>query len=82
MRRAHPSVTPWEVSGEINYEKLIKEFGVEKIDEKILERIKKHSPIHYMLKRKVFFAGRDLKWILDEYDKGNKFFFYTVKAPS
>src|SRR3989338_7190592 len=82
MRRAHPSVTPWEVSGEINYEKLIKEFGVEKIDEKILERIKKHSPIHYMLKRKVFFAGRDLKWILDEYDKGNKFFLYTGRAPS
>ena len=35
-------VTPWEVSGDIDYDKLIKEFGTEKIDEKLLKRIKKH----------------------------------------
>ena len=27
-------VTPWEVSGEVDYEKLVREFGVEKLDEK------------------------------------------------
>ena len=31
-------VTPWEVSGNLDYEKLIKEFGVSKIDQKLLER--------------------------------------------
>src|SRR3989344_6554307 len=76
-------VTPWEVKGKINYEKLIKEFGVSRLDEKTLERIKKHTKeLHFMLKRGIFFAHRDLNFILDEYEKGNKFFLYTGRAPS
>ena len=77
------TVTPWEVSGDIDYDRLIKEFGVSKLDDKILERIKKHTKdLHFMLRRKVFFAHRDMTWILDEYEKGNKFFLYTGRAPS
>jgi tryptophanyl-tRNA synthetase len=77
------NVTPWEVSGKIDYDKLIREFGVSKINEELLERIKKHTKeLHFMLRRKVFFAHRDLSWILDEYEKGNKFFLYTGRAPS
>jgi tryptophanyl-tRNA synthetase len=76
-------VTPWEVSGKIDYEKLIKKFGVSKIDSEVLERIKKHTKtLHPMLSRGVVFAHRDLKWLLEEYDKGNKFFLYTGRAPS
>ncbi|MBU2616697.1 MAG: tryptophan--tRNA ligase [Nanoarchaeota archaeon] len=76
-------VTPWEVSGKIDYNKLIKEFGVSRIDEILLKRIEKHTgKLHFMLRRKIFFAHRDLKWILDEYEKGNKFFLYTGRAPS
>jgi len=76
-------VTPWDVSGSVDYEKLIKEFGVSKIDAKLLERIKKHTrELHPMLKRGLFFAHRDLNWLLDEYEKGNKFFLYTGRAPS
>lgn len=76
-------VTPWEVSGEVDYEKIVREFGVSNLDEKLLERIKKHTKeLHPMLRRKVFFAHRDLKWLLDEYEKGNKFFLYTGRSPS
>ena len=76
-------VTPWEVKGNIDYDKLIKEFGTEKIDDKTLNRIKKHTrDIHYMLRRNIFFSHRDLNWLLDEYEKGNKFFLYTGRAPS
>ncbi len=76
-------VTPWEVSGKVDYDKLIKEFGVSKIDDKLLARIKKHTKeLHPMLTRKLFFAHRDLNWVLDEYEKGNKFFLYTGRAPS
>jgi tryptophanyl-tRNA synthetase len=76
-------VTPWEVKGEIDYEKLIKEFGVEKINNALLDRIKKHTKdLHFMLRRKVFFSHRDLNWVLDEYEKGNKFFIYTGRGPS
>jgi len=35
-----------------------------------------------MLRRRIFFAHRDLNWLLDEYEKGNKFFLYTGRAPS
>lgn len=76
-------VTPYEVSGNIDYDKLIKEFGVTKIDDKLIGRIKKHTKdVHPMLSRGVFFAHRDMNWLLDEYEKGNKFFLYTGRGPS
>jgi len=76
-------VTPWEVTGDIDYEKLIKEFGVSKLDDKTLARVKKNAgEVHFMLKRNIFFAHRDLNWLLDEYEKGNKFFLYTGRGPS
>lgn len=76
-------VNPWEVRGKIDYDKLIKEFGTKHITEDLLNRIKKHTKeLHYMLRRKIFFSHRDLDWILDEYEKGNKFFLYTGRAPS
>ena|SRR3989338_2692308 len=77
------SVTPYEVKGEIDYDKLVKEFGVDKINDKLLERLKKHTKdLPLQLRRKVFFAHRDLNWLLDEYEKGNKFFLYTGRGPS
>jgi tryptophanyl-tRNA synthetase len=76
-------VTPWEVSGNIDYDRLIKEFGTKPITQELLDRIKKHTKdLHYMLRRKIFFSHRDLDWILDQYEKGNKFFLYTGRAPS
>jgi len=76
-------VTPYEVSGKVDYSKLIKEFGISKIDNMLLERIKKHTgELHPMLRREIFFAHRDLNWLLDEYEKGNKFFIYTGRGPS
>jgi tryptophanyl-tRNA synthetase len=76
-------VTPYEVKGDIDYARLVKEFGTELINDKLLQRIKKHTgELHPFLKRKIFFSHRDLNWILDEYDKGNKFFLYTGRGPS
>lgn len=83
MAKKEFKITPYEAKGEIDYDKLIKKFGVEKLNDKLLERIKKHTnELHFMLRRKVFFAHRDLNWLLDEYEKGNKFFLYTGRAPS
>jgi len=77
------NVTPWEVSGDVNYKKLMKDFGLEGINKDILKKIEKNAgELHFMLKRKVFFAGRDLNWVLDEYEKGNNFFLYTGRGPS
>lgn len=80
-------ITPWEVKGNIDYDKLITEFGTEKIDQKLLDRIEKHAKkkgmsLHPFLKRNIFFSHRDMNWILDKYEKGEKFFLYTGRSPS
>src|SRR3989338_4759443 len=76
-------VTPWEISGKIDYERLIKEFGVERITPELLRKIEHITgETHFMLRRGIFFAHRDLSWLLNEYEKGNKFFLYTGRAPS
>ncbi|MCR4327518.1 MAG: tryptophan--tRNA ligase [Nanoarchaeota archaeon] len=76
-------VNPYEVEGKIDYDKLIKEFGVNKITPEVLEEIENITgEIHPYLKRGIFFAYRDLKKVLEEYKKGNKFFLYTGCGPS
>jgi tryptophanyl-tRNA synthetase len=76
-------VTPWEVRGEVDYDKLIKDFGVDRITPQLLKRIEKHTgDLHSLLSRGLFFAHRDLGWILDEYEKGNPFYLYTGRGPS
>ena len=77
------SVTPYEVKGHIDYERLVKEFGIQRITDKDMKRIEKITKeIHPYLRRGIFFAHRDLNWLLDEYEKGNKFFLYTGCGPS
>ena len=83
MAKKEFTVTPYEAEGKIDYNKLIDEFGVERLNDAVLQRIKKHTgELHLFLRRKVFFAHRDINWLLDQYEKGNKFFLYTGRAPS
>lgn len=77
------AVTPWEVTGAVDYDRLISKFGVEKITDSLTKRIAKHAKGgHFMLRRGIFFAHRDMNWLLDEYEKKNPFFLYTGRAPS
>lgn len=76
-------VTPWEVKGNIDYNKLIKEFGTQPIDEKLLARIKHHTKtLHSFLERKIFFSHRDFDKVLEKYEKQEPFYLYTGRAPS
>jgi len=76
-------VTPWHVEGKIDYDKLVKQFGTEKISDQLLKRIQKITgDVHFLLKRGIFFSHRDMNKILDEFEKGNKFFLYTGRGPS
>ena len=76
-------VTPWEVRGNIDYSKLIKQFGVQHLDNKLLERMKKHTgEVHYFLRRGIFFAHMYFDVILNDLEKGKKFYLYTGRAPS
>lgn len=83
MTRRKFVVTPWEVKGEVDYEQLMKDFGINLLTKELLERLKKHThELHLLLRRGIFFAHRDLGWLLDEYEKGNKFYLYTGRGPS
>ena len=76
-------VTPWKVSGRIDYRKLIEEFGTQPITDSLLERIRKHTgELHLQLRRRIFFSHRDLDWILDMYEAGRRFVLYTGRGPS
>ena len=76
-------VTPWHVEGDIDYDKLIKQFGTQKISNEILAKMQKITgEDHFMLRRGVFFSHRDLNLILNNYEKGDEFFLYTGRGPS
>ncbi len=76
-------VTPWEVVGKIDYKKLIEKFGTKPLSGKLLRKIEKHAgKLHMQLRREVFFSHRDLDWLLDKYENGEKFALYTGRGPS
>lgn len=77
-------VTPWKVEGEVDYAKLVEEFGVDLITEELKERLRKHmaGELHPYIRREIFFSHRDLDWILDVYEAGEQFFLYTGRGPS
>lgn len=76
-------VNPYQVEGKVDYDRLVKDFGISKLASQDLQRIEKLAgELHPYLRRGIFFAHRDLKWCLDEYEKGNKFFLYTGCGPS
>ena len=58
-------VTPWEVKGKVDYERLIREFGTQPLTPKLLERVEKHTDkLHLQLERQIFFSHRDLDTVL------------------
>lgn len=78
------SVTPWEVKGDVDYDKLIKDFGADPLTDQLLERIKRiaKGDLHVLLRRKFFVSHRDLSWVLNEFERGNPFYLYTGRGPS
>ena len=76
-------VTPWEVKGQVDYDRLVTQFGTTRITPDLLERIRQGAgELHPMLRRGVFYSHRDLNWILDEHGKGHPFALYTGRGPS
>ena len=76
-------VTPWEVRGKVDYERLIHEFGTQPLTNELLQRLAKYTgSLHIQLRRKLVFSHRDLDTVLDLYEKGTKFVLYTGRGPS
>ncbi len=78
------NVTPWSVTGKVDYTKLMERFGTQPIEISITSRIRDltGSEPHFMLRRGIFFTHRDLGWLLDQYSLGNPFYLYTGRGPS
>ncbi|CAL2269705.1 unnamed protein product [Prunus armeniaca] len=68
----------------MNYDKLIDQFGCQKIDQSLVDPIHRLTSraSHLFPRRGVFFAHRDLNEILGAYERGEKFYLYTGRGPS
>lgn len=77
-------VTPWEVKGRVDYDKLIKIFGTQPLNKELLNKLERISgrELHMFLRRGVFFSHRDFDKILDDIENGRGFFLYTGRGPS
>ena len=70
-------VTPWEVKGDLDYGKLIKEFGVSPLSE--LPNVFNKN---LLFRRKVVFAHRDIQKILEAVHEKKKFVVMTGLMPT
>jgi len=71
------TVTPWEVKGKIDYNKLIKEFGLQP-----LRFLPKQFSKQPLFSREVVFAHRDFKRIVDSIENKKPFAMMTGLMPS
>ncbi len=70
-------ITPWEVSGTIDYHKLVKEFGVS-----LLKELPPVFRENVLFRRNVIFAHRDIQRILDALKNKKKVVMMTGLMPT
>src|SRR5438309_6497118 len=76
-------VTPWEVTGAVDYDRLIRDFGTQAIAGSLAKKLEEIlGDAAYLIRRRIFFSHRDLNLVLDDYSKGNGLFLYTGRGPS
>jgi len=77
VKQEEMKVTPWEVKGEIDYGRLMKEFGIKKIP--VLSDTFQEN---VLFRREVVFAQRDFERILDCIKNKKKFVMMTGLMPT
>jgi len=70
-------ITPWEVSGKINYNQLMKEFGLEKLHD-----LPKVFQENVLFRRGIIFAQRDFPQIIEAIKQKKPFVMMTGLMPS
>jgi tryptophanyl-tRNA synthetase len=85
----HMVVNAFEVSGKIDYSKLVENFGSKVIDPELLARIERLTVgrgtvpyLHRFLRREIFFSHRDMVKICDCLENNQPFYLYTGRGPS
>ncbi|MBU2523324.1 MAG: tryptophan--tRNA ligase [Nanoarchaeota archaeon] len=77
MTQEEVKVTPWEVSGEIDYEEIIKEFGISPLKE-----LPKEFQKDILFRRGLVFAHRDIQRILEAIKAKKPFAMMTGMMPT
>ncbi|MFB6197116.1 MAG: tryptophan--tRNA ligase [Halobacteriaceae archaeon] len=72
------TVTPYTVEGEVDYEKLLERFGADRLTDEQIERF----PDHPMIRRRVYYAGRDIDRYLAAAEAGDTHSIVTGVGPS
>jgi len=77
-------VTAFEVKGAVDYDRLVEEFGSQRMDEAMVARLEKATGMraHHLIRRGFVFSHRDLGLLLDLHEAGKPFFLYTGRGPS
>ncbi|MBR9683862.1 tryptophan--tRNA ligase [Candidatus Woesearchaeota archaeon] len=71
------TITPWEVKGKIDYDKLIREFGLQP-----LQHLPKKFNQHPLFRRGIIFAHRDFKRVAEAIEQKKPFIMMTGLMPS
>ncbi|WP_394741001.1 tryptophan--tRNA ligase [Natronococcus roseus] len=72
------TVTPYAVSGNVDYEKLLERFGADPLTDAYIERL----PDHPAIRRRTFYAGRDVDRYLEAAEAGDPHALVTGRGPS
>src|SRR3974377_998093 len=77
-------VTPYEVRGTIDYDRLREQFGTQAIDDALLERLRELAggDLHPLLRRGIYYSHRDLSQLLHQYVRGSRFVLCSGRGPS
>jgi tryptophanyl-tRNA synthetase len=79
MKKTINKVTPWDVTGDVNYEKLMKEFGTNLISDSMRKKMDK---LHPLIRRGLYFSHRDFDKWLEAHEKKKKVSVITGRGPS
>jgi len=77
-------VTPYEVRGHIDYDRLREMFGTQELSAELLAKFHHLTggDLHPLLSRGIYYSQRDLGPLLDGFANGRPFFLYSGRGPS
>jgi tryptophanyl-tRNA synthetase len=77
-------VTPYEVKGPVDYDRLREQFGTQPLTPELLAKLHQiaGADLSPLLSRGIYYSQRDLGPLLDGFANGKPFFVYSGRGPS
>jgi tryptophanyl-tRNA synthetase len=74
------TVTPYAVQGDVDYDRVLEQFGADDLTEEQRERFP--DPVHPLVSRGIFYGGRDVGEYLDAIESDEQVSIVTGRGPS